>query len=76
MFQTKNQRAVSACLAPVLALSLLAGCATTSTRDDAPRREPYVTKHDRTLKGAGVGAAAGAVAPTPAPFRVRSCLVT
>ncbi|HYG63800.1 MAG TPA: OmpA family protein [Thermoanaerobaculia bacterium] len=61
MFEIQRKRAVAACLAPALALSLLAGCATTGTRDDAPRREPYVTKRDRTLKGAGVGAAAGAV---------------
>ncbi|HEX7186124.1 MAG TPA: OmpA family protein [Thermoanaerobaculia bacterium] len=49
-------------IASILSLSLLAGCATTGSRNDEPRRErePYVTKRDRTLKGAGVGAAAGA----------------
>lgn len=49
-------------IASILSLSLLAGCATTGSQSDEPRRqrEPYVTKRDRTLKGAGVGAAAGA----------------
>lgn len=55
MFEMKSKRAVSACLASALALSLLAGCASVQQRD------PYVTRRDRTVKGAGVGAAAGAV---------------
>ncbi len=45
--------------ASVLILSLFAGCASTAPR---PEREERVTKRDRTLKGAGIGAAAGAVA--------------
>lgn len=59
MLTTRSNKAVATGLASVLALSLLAGCASTAPRE--PRqREPYVTKRDRTWKGAGVGAAAGA----------------
>ncbi len=50
----------SAALAALFALTTFAGCA---GRGDAPRtrrNEPYVTKRDKTLKGAGIGAAAGA----------------
>jgi outer membrane protein OmpA-like peptidoglycan-associated protein len=47
--------------AAALALVLLAGC-TSSMGKAAPRRDPYVTKHDRTWKGAGIGAVAGAAA--------------
>lgn len=54
MNEMRNRRAASAWMASFLALALLAGCAST-------QRQPYVTKHDRTVKGAGVGAAAGAV---------------
>jgi outer membrane protein OmpA-like peptidoglycan-associated protein len=59
MNEMRNRRRIAAWTASFLVLSLLAGCATGTP---APRRdrEPYVTKHDRTLKGAGIGAAAGA----------------
>ncbi|HZI64811.1 MAG TPA: OmpA family protein [Thermoanaerobaculia bacterium] len=43
-------------MAGTLALVVLAGCATYGGR-----RDPYVTRRDRTVKGAGIGAAAGAV---------------
>jgi outer membrane protein OmpA-like peptidoglycan-associated protein len=43
----------------VLIVSLFAGCATTAPR---PERQERVTKRDRTVKGAGIGAAAGAAA--------------
>lgn len=62
MFATSHKshnKMTAAGLASLLALSLLAGCASAAPRE--PRqREPYVTKHDRTWKGAGIGAAAGA----------------
>lgn len=59
MFATRKNKVTAMGLASVLALSLLAGCASTAPRE--PRqREPYTTKHDRTWKGAGIGAAAGA----------------
>ena len=59
MFATRNNKVTATGLASILALSLLAGCASTAPRE--PRqREPYTTKRDRTWKGAGVGAAAGA----------------
>lgn len=48
-------------LAALLALTTFAGCA--GRGGDAPRtrrNEPYMTKRDKTLKGAGIGAAAGA----------------
>ena len=51
-----NTRTLTALLAGVLGLSLLSGCATIQRE-----REPYTTKRDKTVKGAGVGAAAGAV---------------
>ena len=58
MLDIKNKRGVAAGAASLLMLALLGGCASSS----APRRErePYVTKRDRTWKGAGIGAAAGA----------------
>jgi len=43
-------------VAGTLALVVLAGCATYGGQ-----RDPYVTRRDRTVKGAGIGAAAGAV---------------
>ena len=58
MNEMRNRRAASVWMASFLALSLLAGCASTQPKQ---QRTPYVTKHDRTVKGAGVGAAAGAV---------------
>jgi outer membrane protein OmpA-like peptidoglycan-associated protein len=60
--KTRTTRTVTAgTTAAFLAMALLAGCATTRN-DPAPRRDrqPYVTKHDRTWKGAGVGAVVGA----------------
>lgn len=56
MMHASNTRTLSALLAGVLGLSLLTGCATVQRQ-----REPYTTKRDKTVKGAGVGAAAGAV---------------
>lgn len=57
MNATRRHKATALGLSSVLALSLLAGCAS----GGAPRqREPYTTKRDRTWKGAGVGAVAGA----------------
>ena len=58
MLEMRNQRRVAARIASLLMLVLLVGCASSG----APRseREPYTTKRDRTWKGAGVGAAAGA----------------
>jgi outer membrane protein OmpA-like peptidoglycan-associated protein len=58
MLEMRNQRRVAAWIASLLMLVLLVGCASSG----APRRErePYVTKRDRTWKGAGIGAAAGA----------------
>lgn len=43
-------------LIATLCLPLVAGCASVRARD------PYTTKHDKTAKGAGIGAAAGAAA--------------
>lgn len=58
MLEFKNQRRGAAWIASLLMLVLFVGCASSG----APRRErePYVTKRDRTWKGAGIGAAAGA----------------
>jgi outer membrane protein OmpA-like peptidoglycan-associated protein len=56
MSNRTHVRALCALLASFLCLSLLAGCATVQRE-----RQPYQTKRDKTLKGAGVGAAAGAV---------------
>ncbi|HWM89143.1 MAG TPA: OmpA family protein [Thermoanaerobaculia bacterium] len=50
----RNRRKAVAWLPSFLMLALLAGCASSGAR------EPYVTKRDRTWKGAGIGAAAGA----------------
>ena len=52
----RARRAVGRCLALVVAASLLGSCATLQQRD------PYETERDKTAKGAGVGAAAGAAA--------------
>lgn len=54
MLEIRHKQALSG-TAAVLILTLLAGCASSGAR------EPYVTQRDRTWKGAGVGAAAGAV---------------
>lgn len=56
MLNLKRTKAFGGLTASVLIASLFAGCATT-----APRQE-RVTKRDRTAKGAGIGAAAGAAA--------------
>jgi outer membrane protein OmpA-like peptidoglycan-associated protein len=56
MFATRNNKVTASALASLLALSLFAGCASTAPR----QREPNTTKRDRTWKGAGIGAAAGA----------------
>src|SRR5215213_10065533 len=60
MLEMRNYRRGAAWIASLLMLVLLVGCASSG----APRRErePYVTKRDRTYKGAGIGAAAGAAA--------------
>ncbi|HVR96581.1 MAG TPA: OmpA family protein [Thermoanaerobaculia bacterium] len=52
----KNLHRSPSWIALGLVLALFAGCATSGGT-----RDPYVTKRDRTVKGAGVGAAAGAV---------------
>lgn len=58
MKDMRSRRRSVAWIASFLMLALFAGCTTSG----APRRErePYVTKRDRTWKGAGIGAAAGA----------------
>lgn len=58
MLEMRNLRRGAVWIASLLMLALLVGCASSG----APRRErePYVTKRDRTWKGAGIGAAAGA----------------
>lgn len=59
MFAMTQDRITATGLVSILFLFVLGGCATTAPRE--PRqREPYVTKRDRTWKGAGIGAAAGA----------------
>jgi outer membrane protein OmpA-like peptidoglycan-associated protein len=55
----RHQRILGSLTASVLMLSLAVGCASTGPR---PERQERVTKRDRTLKGAGIGAAAGAAA--------------
>jgi outer membrane protein OmpA-like peptidoglycan-associated protein len=55
----KRSKAFGGLTASVLIASLFAGCATTAPR---PERQERVTKRDRTAKGAGIGAAAGAAA--------------
>lgn len=59
MIEMRNRPTAAAWTASFLLLATLTGCASGTP---APRRdrEPYVTKHDRTIKGAGIGAAAGA----------------
>ncbi|HEV2851546.1 MAG TPA: OmpA family protein [Thermoanaerobaculia bacterium] len=59
MLDLKRTRAFGSLTASVLIVSLFAGCATTAPR---PERQERVTKRDRTVKGAGIGAAAGAAA--------------
>lgn len=56
MSALRNHHRSHTWIASLLALALFAGCATSGGA-----RDPYVTKRDRTMKGAGVGAAAGAV---------------
>jgi outer membrane protein OmpA-like peptidoglycan-associated protein len=54
-------KTTGAALAALLALTTFIGCA--GGGGDAPRtrrNEPYMTRRDKTLKGAGIGAAAGA----------------
>lgn len=59
MLDLKRTKIFGGLTASVLALSLFAGCASTAPR---PERQERVTKRDRTVKGAGIGAAAGAAA--------------
>ena len=59
MLDLKRSKAFGGLTASVLIASLFAGCATTAPR---PERQERVTKRDRTAKGAGIGAAAGAAA--------------
>ncbi|HEV8577621.1 MAG TPA: OmpA family protein [Thermoanaerobaculia bacterium] len=59
MLNLRNKKTFGGLTASVLILSLFAGCASTAPR---PERQERVTKRDRTLKGAGIGAAAGAAA--------------
>jgi outer membrane protein OmpA-like peptidoglycan-associated protein len=59
MLDLKRTKAFGGLTAFVLIASLFAGCATTAPR---PERQERVTKRDRTAKGAGIGAAAGAAA--------------
>ena len=59
MLDLKRTKAFGGLTASVLIVSLFAGCATTAPR---PERQERVTKRDRTAKGAGIGAAAGAAA--------------
>ncbi|HKI05546.1 MAG TPA: OmpA family protein [Thermoanaerobaculia bacterium] len=56
MLDLRTMRPLGGLTASVLILSLFAGCAST-----APRQE-RTTQRDRTYKGAGIGAAAGAAA--------------
>ncbi len=60
MFNHTKKNVVAASVVSLLALSTLAGCASPGTQAPRREREPYVTKRDRTWKGAGVGAAVGA----------------
>ncbi len=53
-----SRKTLGSLTASVLVLSLFAGCATAPR----PERQERVTKRDRTAKGAGIGAAAGAAA--------------
>ena len=62
MFEMTKQKSLGGGIAAALALTLFVGC-TSSMGPAAPRRgDPYVTKRDRTVKGAGIGAVAGAAA--------------
>lgn len=58
MLDLKTKKTFGSLTASFLLLAFFAGCASYP----APRSEPRVTKRDRTAKGAGVGAAAGAAA--------------
>lgn len=58
MFNLQSKKNLGSLTASVLILSLFAGCAS-APRSERPER---VTKRDRTAKGAGIGAAAGAAA--------------
>ena len=59
MLNLKKTKAFGGLTASVLIASLCVGCATTAPQ---PERQERVTKRDRTAKGAGLGAAAGAAA--------------
>jgi outer membrane protein OmpA-like peptidoglycan-associated protein len=59
MLDLKRAKAFGGLTASVLIVSLFAGCATTAP---PPERQERVTKRDRTAKGAGIGAVAGAAA--------------
>jgi outer membrane protein OmpA-like peptidoglycan-associated protein len=59
MLELRSKNILGSLAASILILSMSAGCASTASR---PQREERVTKRDRTLKGAGIGAAAGAAA--------------
>ena len=62
MHQLRSKKFLGSLTASVLILSMtagLTGCASTASRQEPQER---VTKRDRTLKGAGIGAAAGAAA--------------
>jgi outer membrane protein OmpA-like peptidoglycan-associated protein len=66
MHKLRNKRFHGGFAASVLIFSMsvagfagLTGCASTASRQEPQER---VTKHDRTIKGAGIGAAAGAAA--------------
>lgn len=61
MRRTPILKTTGAALAALLTLSTFAGCAGRGGDEPRTRRnEPYMTKRDKTLKGAGIGAAAGA----------------
>src|SRR5215208_5690187 len=62
MLDLKRTKVFGGLTASVLIASLFAGCATTAPRPERQERPERVTKRDRTAKGAGIGAAAGAAA--------------
>jgi outer membrane protein OmpA-like peptidoglycan-associated protein len=47
-------------LAALLSLTTFAGCASRGSQPTTRRNEPYMTKRDKTVKGASIGAVAGA----------------